>query len=87
MGPGAPGEDKPLWARNCHGCYGCNMQSCDLVEKTDGFPWYIVYKTNLNLQPNPNRTPTVDGRNPFRTTLKPWESIVCWYLQGNHQGF
>ena len=27
---------------------------------------------------------TVDGRNPFRTTLKPWETIVCWNLQGNH---
>ena len=24
-----------------------------------------------------------DGRNPFRTTWKPWESIVRWYLQGN----
>ena len=28
---------------------------------------------------------TVDGRNPLRTTLKPWETIVCWHLQGNHQ--
>ena len=27
---------------------------------------------------------TVGGRNPFRTTLKRWETIVCWYLQGNH---
>ena len=27
---------------------------------------------------------TVDGQNPFRTTWKPWESIVCWYLRGNH---
>ena len=26
---------------------------------------------------------TVDGRNPLRTTLKPWETIVCWYLQGD----
>ena len=25
------------------------------------------------------------GRNPSRTTWKPWETIVCWYLQGNHQ--
>ena len=24
-------------------------------------------------------------RNPFRTTWKPWfQTIVCWYLQGNH---
>ena len=29
-------------------------------------------------------TTTVDGRNPFRTTWKPWETIICWYLQGNH---
>ena len=28
--------------------------------------------------------PTVDGQHPFRTTLKPWETIVCWYLAGNH---
>ena len=27
---------------------------------------------------------TVGGRNPFRTTLKPWETIVCWYFVGNH---
>ena len=33
--------------------------------------------------PGPNWA-TVDGRNPFRTALKPWEAIVCWYLQGNH---
>ena len=26
----------------------------------------------------------MDGRNPFRTTLKPLETTVCWYLQGNH---
>ena len=25
----------------------------------------------------------VDGRNPFRTPLKPWETIACWRLQGN----
>ena len=25
---------------------------------------------------------TVEGRNPFRTTLKPWETVVRWYLQG-----
>ena len=25
----------------------------------------------------------VDGRNPFRTSLKPWEASVCWNLQGN----
>ena len=24
---------------------------------------------------------TVYGRNPFRTTLKPWDTISCWYLQ------
>ena len=32
---------------------------------------------------------TVDGRNPFRTTLKPWETIIGWYLQKNtsFQGF
>ena len=30
------------------------------------------------------KIPTVDGRNSFRTTLKPWETIDCWYLQGNH---
>ena len=29
-------------------------------------------------------TLTVDGRNPFRTTLKPWEATICWCLQGNH---
>ena len=32
----------------------------------------------------------MDGRNPFRTTLKPWETIVRWYLQGDRkkmQGF
>ena len=28
---------------------------------------------------------TVAGRNPFHTTLKPWETIVCWCLQGNHR--
>ena len=26
---------------------------------------------------------TVDGRNPFRTTLKPWESSTFEYLQGS----
>ena len=26
---------------------------------------------------------TVDGRNPFRTTLKPLETIVRWYYVGN----
>ena len=26
---------------------------------------------------------TVDGRNPFRTTLKQWETHICWHLQGN----
>ena len=30
-------------------------------------------------------THAVDGRNPLRTTWKPWQTIVCWYLQGNHQ--
>ena len=25
---------------------------------------------------------TEDGRNPFRITLKPWETIVCRHLQG-----
>ena len=30
------------------------------------------------------KIPTVDGRNPFRTTLKPCETIVCWYLHGSH---
>ena len=27
----------------------------------------------------------VDGRNPFRTTLKPSETTVGWYLHGNQQ--
>ena len=27
---------------------------------------------------------TVDGRNLSRTTLKPRETTVCWYFQGNH---
>ena len=27
--------------------------------------------------------PTVDGQNPA-PLLKPWETIVCWYSQGNH---
>ena len=27
---------------------------------------------------------TVDGRNPFRTTLKTGETILGWYCQGNH---
>ena len=27
---------------------------------------------------------TVDGRNPLRTAWKPWETMVGWYLQGNH---
>ena len=33
--------------------------------------------------------PTVDGRNPFRTSLKPMETIVCWYLrrESSFQGF
>ena len=26
----------------------------------------------------------MDGRNPFRTTQEPWETIVRWYLQRNH---
>ena len=26
---------------------------------------------------------TVDERNPFRTTWKPWETLECWYLPGN----
>ena len=47
-------------------------------------------KTNLN-QWNPSvsnqaslkGTPTVDGRNPFRTTWKPLQNIVRWHLQGN----
>ena len=25
-----------------------------------------------------------DGQNPFRTTLNPWETIACWFLQGSH---
>ena len=25
---------------------------------------------------------TVDGQNPFRTSWKPWETTVGWYLQG-----
>ena len=25
------------------------------------------------------------GQNPFRTTFIPWETIVSWYLQENHQ--
>ena len=25
----------------------------------------------------------VGGRHPFRTTLKPWDAIVRWHLQGN----
>ena len=29
------------------------------------------------------KMPTVDGRNPFRTILKPQQTGVCWYLQGN----
>ena len=32
--------------------------------------------------------PAADGRNPFRTTWKPWETMVGWYSQGNqHPGF
>ena len=31
-----------------------------------------------------SRSATVDGRNAFRTTLKPWESSICWYLQSHH---
>ena len=23
-------------------------------------------------------------QNPFRTTLEQWETLVGWYLQGNH---
>ena len=26
----------------------------------------------------------MDGQNPFRTTWKPRETILHWYLQGNH---
>ena len=25
----------------------------------------------------------VEGQNLFRTTLKPWETVVCWYLRKN----
>ena len=27
---------------------------------------------------------TVREQKPFRTTAKPWETMVCWYLRGNH---
>ena len=33
--------------------------------------------------PKEQSSPTVDGQNPLRTTLKPGETNVCWYLQGN----
>ena len=26
---------------------------------------------------------TLAGQHPFRTALKPWETIDCWYLLGN----
>ena len=32
----------------------------------------------------PKAVNTVDGRNPFRTTWKPWETFFCWYSQGSH---
>ena len=31
-----------------------------------------------------SQCPTVDGRDPFEPPKKPWETILCWHLQGNH---
>ena len=60
--------------------HGCSFWLVCLT-KTEGpclFSGSIIYQAHLF----PKRTPTVDGRNPFRTTLKPVDTIVCWYLQG-----
>ena len=32
-----------------------------------------------SVQREPNGAFALDGRNPFRTTLITWETIVCWY--------
>ena len=32
------------------------------------------------------RDHTVDGRNPFRTTWKPWETMVGMYRESSFQG-
>ena len=43
-----------------------------------------IWATWVKMVFTPPPPHTVDGRNPFRTTSKPWKTIVGWYLQGNH---
>ena len=46
-------------------------------------PFDTIKKGTSKKTPNFCHEHTVNGRNPFRTALKPWETVVGWYLQGN----
>ena len=57
------------------------LHELSIVAYSNGRPF-----APLNLVPNIKRDlgNTVDGRNPFRTTWNPCETVVGWYVQGNH---
>ena len=52
-------------------------------------PWRLLTRSILGQTTPPEvfwvveTQHAVDGQNPFRINLKPWDAIVCWYLQGN----
>ena len=69
--PGPRSADQNPFNRRCR-------QAAHLAYRSPG--------TNISWNPagaEPWRKSTVDGQNQFRTTWKSWETIVCWYLQGN----
>ena len=46
----------------------------------------VFFFLGLRVRKQPNvpkaaNRPAADGRNPFRTLLKPREAILCWYLR------
>ena len=45
--------------------------------------WVFASQKSSESPLNPEHPPTVDGRNPA-SPKKPWETIVCGYLHGNH---
>ena len=65
--------------------FGTNENSNVQVKATqdDSRPDPAVATWSQELSPGESGQATVDGRNPA-PPKKPWETMICWYLQGNH---
>ena len=82
---------QPHWGSRLHTLAPAGVTRVHGASNFESWHMVVVCEPNLSnkkklpmLHPAPGSILWMDERNPFRTTLKPWEAIAWWYLHDNH---